>query len=370
MSASRTILVVTGNRNDYGLLRPVLRSIENDPRLRLVVAAAGAHFMPPFNTVQEVLAEFPTAISIPLHRSGRLDRLDDAEAVGLGIVAFAEALERIAPDVVLVFGDRLEAFAAAVAAAIGGIRVAHLHGGDRAEGVADELIRHAITKLAHIHLPATARSVERILCFGEDPLRVHLVGSPAVDGIGDIAPLSDEEYAELGSPEILFLLHGQGRPDQEERLDAKILIGICERAGRTLLIHPNHDPGHDAIVSAILEAKSPNISHLRRERFLALLKRVRMLVGNSSSALIECAAVGVRCVNVGPRQAGREKPPNVFDVPDWDARKIELAVERARYAPVPSYRHPYGDGTCGPKTAHVLATYDEELHSLKKRSTY
>ena len=369
-SSPRTIFAVTGSRNEYGLLRPVLRAIADDPRLRLALAAAGGHLLPPFMTVEEVRAEFPLAAEIPMQTAGRSSRLEDAAALGRGVSAFALAFDRARPDVVLVLGDRIEAFAAASAAAVGGIRVAHLHGGDRAEGVADELMRHAITKLAHLHFPATVPSVERILCFGEDPYRVHLVGSPAVDGIADIPPMGDADYLALGSPEILMLLHGQGRPSGEEKLDAEILIGICGRAGRTLLLHPNHDPGHDAIVEAIMASGVPNVAHLQRDAFIALLRRVRMLVGNSSSALIECAALGVRCVNVGPRQAGREKPPNVFDVPDWDARKIELAVERARYAPLPTYRHPYGDGRSGAKTAQVLATFDPELCTLTKRSTF
>lgn len=352
----------------------MLRAIDADPRLSLQVVAAGAHLLPPFNTVEEVRAEFPLAATIPMFPLSRSGRLGDAESLGRGVAGFALAIDRLQPDVVLVLGDRLEAFAATCAASIGGVRVAHLHGGDRAEGVADELVRHAITKLAHVHLPATARSAERIICFGEDPLRVHLVGSPAVDGIAEIPALADEEFQALGRPEIIMLLHGQGRPDSEEHLDARILIGICQRAGRALLLHPNHDPGHDAIVSAIREtaatSRTLDIAHLPREKFIGLLKRARVLVGNSSSALIECAALGIRCVNVGPRQAGREKPPNVFDVPEWNARHIELALERALAVPLPAYRHPYGDGRCGPRTAEVLATYNVEWHALTKRSTF
>jgi UDP-hydrolysing UDP-N-acetyl-D-glucosamine 2-epimerase len=370
MDDPRTILAVTSTRNDFALLRPVLSAIAADARLRLEVAAAGSHLLPPFNTSEEVRAEFPVNASVPMQLPGRAGRADDARALARGIEGFAAAIERLEPDVVLVFGDRLEAFAAASAGAIGGVRVAHLHGGDRAEGVSDELIRHAITKLAHIHLPATARSAERILCLGEDPARVHLVGSPAVDGIAEMPPLDDAAYEAFGSPEILFLLHGQGRPEAEEKLDAEIAIGACTRAGRTLLLHPNHDPGHDSIVEAIRASGATHVAHIPRETFIGLLKRVRMLVGNSSSALIECAALGVRCVNIGPRQAGREKPPNVLDVPDWDARKIEGAVERAKYAPMPTYRHPYGDGRAGPRTAEVLATFNELIHALTKRATY
>jgi len=370
MKEPRRIVAVTGSRAEYGLLRPVLRAIDESPKLELRVAAAGAHLLPPARTVEEVRADHPGLVELPMQVPGRRERLADAEALGRGTAGFAALFALLEPDVVLVLGDRIEAFAAAAAAAIGGIRVAHMHGGDRGEGVADELIRHAITKLAHIHLVATAGSVERILCFGEDPLRVHLVGSPAVDGILDIPPMSDADYRALGSPEILFLLHGQGRPEAEERLDAEILIGVCGRNGRTLLLHPNHDPGHDAILAAIEESGSPSVAFLPRERFISLLRRVRVVVGNSSTALIECAALGVRCVNVGPRQAGREKPRNVFDVPDWNAQRIELAVQRALVTPLPPFRHPYGDGTCGPRTAAVLAHFDPDVHSLTKRATF
>lgn len=368
--APRSVAVVTGSRAEYGLLRPVLHAIRDEPRLKLYVIAAGAHLLPPANTIEEVRAEFEVAVEIPMQVPGRTGRLADAEAFGRGAAGFADALGTLRPEVVVVLGDRIEAFAAAAAASIGGIRVAHIHGGDRAEGVADEAMRHAITKLAHIHFPASSRSAERILCFGEDPLRVHLVGSPAVDGLESIPPLDDNTYEALGRPEIVMLLHGQGRPEHEERIDAEILIDAARRAGRVLLLHPNHDPGHDAIVAAIEASGCPHLPHLRREAFIGLLQRIRLLVGNSSSALIECAALGVRCVNVGQRQAGREKPPNVFDVPDWDRRKIELAIERALVLPIPAYRHPYGDGKAGPRIAEVLATFDERQHGIAKRSTF
>ncbi|MCA9285795.1 MAG: UDP-N-acetylglucosamine 2-epimerase (hydrolyzing) [Phycisphaerales bacterium] len=366
----RTVAVVTGSRAEYGLLRPVLRAIAGEPGLRLQVVAAGAHLLPPANTIEEVRAEFPVAATVPMQTPGRTGRLADAAAFGHGASGFAAAFADLAPDVVLVLGDRIEAFAAAAAASIGGIRLAHIHGGDRAEGVADEAMRHAITKLAHIHFPASARSAERILCFGEDPLRVHLVGSPAVDGIADIPPLDDKAYDALGRPEIVMLLHGQGRTAHEEGVDAEILIQAVRHAGRPLLLHPNHDPGHDSIVAAIAASGCANVPHLRREAFIGLLRRVRLLVGNSSSALIECAALGVRCVNVGPRQAGREKPPNVFDVPDWDPRKISLAIERALVLPLPSYRHPYGNGHAGERIAQILATFEEAHHPLAKRATF
>ena len=151
---------------------------------------------------------------------GESGRLADARALGRGIAVLADILATISPDIVLVLGDRIEAFAAASAAAIGGIRVAHIHGGDRAEGVADESMRHAITKLAHVHFPASAESAQRILSLGEQPATIHLVGSPSVDGLAAMPALGDARYGELGAPEFVFLMHPCGRSDDAEYADA------------------------------------------------------------------------------------------------------------------------------------------------------
>ena len=274
-------------------------------------------------------------------------------------------------DVVLVLGDRIEAFAAAAAAAIGGVRVAHIHGGDRAEGIADEAMRHAISKLAHLHLTATPRSTERLIAMGEDALRTHLVGSPAIDGLADIPPLDDETYAELGSPEVVVLLHPTGDRHELEVDRARMLLGACGRESRVLALHPNHDPGRDGILEAVRERSDiTSRAHLPRDTFIGLLQRVRMIAGNSSAALIECAALRVRAVNVGSRQAGREKPPNVINCPEWHDIAINRAVDRGLMEPVLPFRHPYGDGHAGSRIAEVLATFDPDNHALAKRNTY
>ncbi|MFN9973571.1 MAG: UDP-N-acetylglucosamine 2-epimerase, partial [Phycisphaerae bacterium] len=179
----KRIAVVTGSRAEFGLLRPVMTAIAAQPTLELAVIAAGSHLLLPANTVHEVKQAFRVGAVVPMQQPGKHTRIDDAEALGRGIARFARTFYKMNVDCVVVLGDRIEAFAAASAAAIGGIRVAHIHGGDRAEGVADESMRHAITKLAHIHFPASAESAQRILGLGEHPSTVHLVGSPAIDGL-------------------------------------------------------------------------------------------------------------------------------------------------------------------------------------------
>jgi len=371
MSVKRTIAVVTGSRADYGLLRSVIHAIDAEEDLSLALIRTGTHDLPPAHTSTEVEAEFEVTAAVEMQRPDQIGRISDVIALGGGILRLGGELSVIEPDVVLVLGDRIEAFAAAAAGAVAGVRVAHMHGGDRAEGIADESLRHAITKLAHIHLPATEESAGRIIRMGEDPERVHVVGSSAIDGLKVIAPLDDELYEEYGRPEIVFLLHPTGRGDDEEHADGRRLLDIALGAGRVFALHPNHDPGRRGILRAVEE--TPGLidrPHLRREHFIGLLRRARVIVGNSSAGLIECAAVPIRAVNVGPRQNGREKPGNVIDCPEWDSVAIESALRRALSDPAPAYDGRYGEGDAGPRTAELLASFDSDKHGLRKRNTY
>jgi len=370
MSARRTVAVVTGARSEFGLLRPVMDAIERRPELDLRVFVTGPHLLAPARTVDEVSAAFPIAATVEMQRDGEAGRGADAVALGRGVAGFAKAIDRHRPDVVLVLGDRIEALAAAAAAAVAGVRVAHMHGGDRAEGSTDEGIRHAITKLAHIHLPATEASAERLRAMGEEPGRVHLVGSPALDGLSALGPLDDEAFAGLGHPEIVFLLHPTDDRDAVEHERAARLLALCRERGRVLALHPTPDPGAAGIREAI--ASAPGIvdrPHLPRPTFVGALRRASMIVGNSSAGLIECAALPLRCVNVGSRQAGRERAAHVVDCP-WGLADVATALDRAASEPLPSFDPPYGDGRAGERTAAVLATFEPDNHGLTKRNTY
>ncbi|MCH8166092.1 MAG: UDP-N-acetylglucosamine 2-epimerase (hydrolyzing) [Planctomycetes bacterium] len=369
MSQRRTIAVVTGSRAEYGLLRPVMHAIAAHPSLELRVIVTGTHLLTPSLTSKEVASDFDVSAEITIQAPGATGRFADAAALGTAILGLTKWLQENTPDVVLVLGDRIEAFAAA-AAVIGGIHVAHMHGGDRAEGIADEALRHAITKLAHIHLPATEQSAQRITTMGEDPKRIHIVGSPAIDGLDEIPPLSDDAFEALGRPEILFMLHPRGLPLPQERNHAEELLGACLQAGRVLAMHPNHDPGREGICEAIRKAACRECPHLPRNDFIGLLRRIKLLVGNSSAGLIECAALGVRCINVGTRQAGREIPGNVIDIPLRGAQRYEEAIRHGLARPLGRIAHPYGDGHAGERTAELLAAFEHRAHPLAKRNTY
>jgi UDP-hydrolysing UDP-N-acetyl-D-glucosamine 2-epimerase len=388
MSHARTIAVVTGSRAEFGLLRSVIRAIRDHSGLELRVISCGENEAKYSGTESEVKAEFSDASL--LREDQAIDEFRDqvslsvdirssdgvfgfGERLGLGVFTLSKHFSAKPPDVVLVLGDRIEAFAAAAAASIGGIRVAHMHGGDRAEGIADEAMRHAITKLAHIHLPATQQSAQRIERMGEDPRRIHIVGSPAIDDLNEIPAMSDSEFAALGSPQIIVLLHPTGDAVDVEHARAAELFAIASSIAPTLVLHPNHDPGRAGILLAIESSKCRHIPHLPRREFVGLLRRARVIAGNSSAGLIECGAIPIHAVNIGSRQAGRERAANVIDVPEWDYQTIRTALSDAVAAPPlepQSISHPYGDGRSGIRTAELLASIDLASHPLRKRNTY
>ena len=374
----RRILFATGSRADFGLLTPVIEACRSRADLTTLVVAAGAHLLPPAETHREVEALFGLDATVNMQKPGSTGRLADAEALGAGTAGFARAFARIQPDWVVVLGDRIEAFAAACAASVGGIALAHIHGGDRAEGVADEAMRHAMTKLAHLHLPATVRSAQRIEQMGEPASRVYPVGSPAADGLNSIKPIDDARFEELGSPELVVLHHPSGLDDATESATAR---AIAEAVGerRHVWLSPNADPGTDVVRKAIEDLPDhrgrTRVDHLPREEFLSLLKRLAAsggaIVGNSSAGLIEAAILGLPSVNVGPRQAGRERPGSVIDAADTTPGAMADAISRAAAMGPDRSAHPYGDGRTGQRIAELLARTDpHDQGLLRKHNAY
>lgn len=377
-SGQHKVMVVTGTRAEFGLLRPVMHAIHAHPALELYVVAAGSHMVQPAVTFREVKAEFAIADSIPMQTAGKVGRLHDVEALGKGIARFGRSYDMNAPDMVVVLGDRIEAFAAASAASVGGVPLAHIHGGDRAEGVADEAMRHAITKLAHLHFPASNTSAKRIVKMGEDPSRVFVVGSPGIDGLDSINPLGDGAFAELGSPEVVVLMHPIGREDDAE---AAAMRTVLEAVGdkRALVLHPNLDPGRRGIMEAI-ESAPIDVQvrdGLPRDVFVGLLKRVGAsggaLVGNSSAGLIEAAALGCPSVDIGDRQGGRERSEGWTAHAQETPESIRAALARITGPDTARTDHPFGDGTSSTQIAQLISeALGDPSHAsmLRKRCTY
>lgn len=372
----RRIAVVTGTRAEFGLLTPVMHAVEDRPDCELLVIAAGAHLVQPALTFREVKAKFAVADSIPMQTAGRVGRAHDVEALGKGVARFGRSFDRLRPDWVVVLGDRIEAFAAAAAASVGGFALAHVHGGDRAEGVADEAMRHAITKLAHLHLPATETSADRIRRMGEPERAVVVVGSPAVDGLEAIEPMDDAAYAELGQPQAVVLFHPIGRTDELEEHAAHAVLQALEGVP-TLALHPNLDPGRQGIMRALMDAPAGVTvrPHFERAAFVSLLKRLAAeggaLVGNSSAGLIEAAAIGCPSVDVGDRQGGRERCAALTAHAAEHAQRIRAAFDSVTAERPDAWSHPFGDGHAGPRIARALAERDpRDPGLLRKRCVY
>lgn len=367
MSKRRTIAVVTGTRAEFGLLTSVIRAIDQHPELRLRLIVTGTHLTT--GTRKDVSAQFHIDAKVPMQRLGVVGREADVAALGRGVIGLGKTFAKLKPDVVLVLGDRIEAFAAASAASIGGIRIGHIHGGDRAEGVADEAMRHAISKLSHLHFPTTALSRKRLIRMGEPPKGVFNVGSPAID---ELNGLSAEDAPE--GPPAIVLQHPIGASDaQEASWMAATLHAVSRVFDREpLVIGPNSDPGSDGVRRAIrLFSKRKGIDrfHLPREQFLTFLASADVIVGNSSAGLIEAAALKVPCVNIGPRQSGREKPNNVIDC-DYGEENVGRALRRAMRMDRRRIRHPYGDGRAGERIAEVLVRLDLNKATVRKRNAY
>ncbi len=367
---ARRIAIVTGSRADFGLLTPVIEACRERSDLETLVVACGSHLVGPTLTYRDVSSRFEVAERVPMQVAGRTGREADVEALGHGVLRLGRAFARLDPEWVVVLGDRIEAMASAIAASVGGWGLAHIHGGDRAEGVADEAMRHAITKLAHLHLVASDESGERVRKMGERPEAVHVVGSPALDGLDAIAAMDDDAFAELGSPAILVLMHPIGRSGEMEEATMTRVLQACE-GERTLALAPNLDPGRVGIMRALASWNGRMVEHLARERFIALLKRLArdggVLVGNSSCALIEAAYLRLACVDIGPRQRGRQTAGNVVHAERDDPDTIRRAIERARALDMTRVQAVWGDGHAGERIAALLAQTDARAGGLIRK---
>ena len=338
----RNITFITGTRAEFGLMLPVLRAIKGHPRLNLQVLATGMHLSPAHGDTLASLASegFPADWVVDWPPSEIPTPTTNAIHTGRAISGMAQALADLKTDIVLVTGDRVEAFAGATAAHISNIALAHVHGGDRAAGQVDDSLRHAITKLAHIHFPATVQSAERIFKMGEDRWRIIRAGSPGLDGIVRAAASRSETAEAVGALTpgkfALVLLHPADADDELEfhRADLVLAATMSVPFEQIVIVCPNNDPGSAGIMRCWGEIDAQN--NLRRIRihrdlgrgvFLSLLRDCAVLIGNSSSGIIEAASFGTPVIDIGPRQSGRERSGNVINVP-YDERKLLAAISR------------------------------------------
>ena len=333
---------MTGGRAEYDLLSGVMAGIRDSSRLRLQTVVTGAHLVAASgHTVDSIVADgFDIDATIDMVLANDAP-VAVAKSVGIAMMGFADAFARLRPDILLVLGDRYEILAAATAAMMMGIPIAHVHGGERSDGAIDESIRHAVTKMAYLHFVAAEPYRRRVIQMGESPERVVLVGAPGIDNVlaGPHLERADLERAlgrTLGDVNFLVTYHPATRGEIESSTAVRELLSALDGfpSASAFLTGANADAGGSAINAALRQyaldhpervSYTPSLGRLR---YLSLLRVADVVIGNSSSGLIEAPVFGVPTVNVGSRQDGRLKADSIIDCEE-SASQIQASVSRA-----------------------------------------
>lgn len=374
----RRICVATSGRADYGLLYWPMRDIAAADDLTLQLLAAGTHLEPRFGeTVRQIEADgFAIDARVAMDLTGDSPAAL-ARSTALALTGAVEALERLNPDILMVLGDRFETLALVQAAMLTRTPVAHIGGGDVTEGAIDDGLRHAITKLSHLHLVTHAEARDRVVRMGEAPERVHLVGNPGLDGLTRTPPMTREALeALLGRPlgrrNLLVTFHSVTTlPDRGLAECEALLAALAPLSDITLWItRPNSDPGGVAI-NAALDAFAEGRANVSLHAalgpaYLPLLAACNAVLGNSSSGLTEAASVGTPTVDIGLRQAGRLAGLSVLHSPA-EPEAIRAALTRALAGNVAGYDNPYGDGHSSARIVDALRAAPPRDILLRKR---
>ena len=392
----RKVAVFTGNRAEYGLQYPMLTAIRSHPELEYQLLVSGAHLDDNFgHTLDEIRADgFRIDAEVKIEMSND-SRIATAQAIGSGVLAVSAVLEKLRPDIMVVYADRFEGFAAVIAATQMNIPTAHVEGGDLTEGGAlDDSVRHAMTKLAHLHFTTNQQATNRILGMGEEAWRVRTVGFPAIDLISEGRFATPDEVAkrlklDLTKPIILFTQHSVTTEPEKAAAQAQPSVdamrALAAQGVQVVMTYPNNDAGARAIITSLTSLQNEAGEGIQVHRslgrhlyhgVLALARDAAIrvaCVGNSSSGIKETPAFGCPCVNIGSRQDGRLRGDNVIDV-SYDGAGIVAAVNRCLYeeafrATSRRTGNPYYLGGAGKKIAAVLASVPLDQALLRKSMT-
>ena len=366
---------MTTSRADYGILLPLLTSLKEDPFFQLRLVVSGSHLEPIYGeTIREIQKDsFQMVKTVKTTMKG--DRESDiCRILSEGLVGFSDLFRKDPPDLIVIAGDRYELLGVCIAAVLHKIPIAHLHGGEMTLGAMDELFRHAMTKMASLHFPSMEAYARRILQMGERPDRVHAVGALAIDTIKSVALFSQKELSALCGVDFkkevaLVTYHPVTQDDYSlaSKQVQELLAALAETELSVLVTMPNADAGGLQIYEVLQKTvrshpeKFKLVKNLGQKAYLSAMRHARLMVGNSSSGIIESASFKLPVVNVGDRQGGRIKPRNVIDC-DCTKDAILNAVRRALSQDfrdsLSGLKNPYGEGETSQKIIRVLKSVD------------
>jgi len=382
--SKRRVLVTLESRATYGYSKNVMLEMRKFPELEIVTLVTGMHLIPELgNTIDLIRSDgFPVSATVPLapddDRPGAWSR-----AMGTAINGFASVYEELAPDLILLSGDRVETFSCCVAASYMGIPMAHIQAGDKS-GHIDDLARMAMAKLCHIHFASCADSADRVRKLGEEEFRIFDVGAPQLDDIvnkswgADNVSIAGQTY-DLSMPYILLVQH----PVMVERHDTKMqmenaLNAISATGLPVFWIYPNSDLGFQDILQTIESRRGSDqliiLKNVDRDDYLTLLANAAILVGNSSSGILEAPSFKVPVVNIGNRQRGRQQASNIINC-EYSSPEISDALDRALNDPVfkvasDAAVNPYGDGTSSARICEILRDIEIDSRLIDKQTIY
>lgn len=380
----RKICVVTGTRAEYGLLYWLMKEIQADPDLELQLIVTGMHLSPEFGlTYKEIEKEFRIDKKIEILLSSDT-AVGISKSMGLAQISFAEAYEELQPGLVVLLGDRYEIFAAANAAMIARIPIAHLHGGETSEGAFDEAIRHSITKMSHLHFVAAEEYRNRVIQLGEQPERVFNVGGMGIENIHRLPLLSKEDFEQsidfkLAKKNLIVTFHPVTLEKSTAQQQFSELLAALDGLEDTHIIFTKANSDTDGrIINQMIDdyvannpTKAAGFTSLGQLRYLSALQYMDAMVGNSSSGLAEAPSFKIGTINIGDRQAGRIKADSVIDcAPEKNAIAKAIAT---LYTPefqqqLQQVNNPYGTGCASKNIVPVLKQV--KLGSLLKKEFY
>ncbi len=375
----RKVCYISGTRADFGLMRQTLKVIDAEPELELSILVTGMHLLPEYGeTWREITTSgLDIGAKVAVCLSGN-SGAEMSVAMGEQVIGFTHALQQLAPDLVIVLGDRGEMLAAAIVCLHLNIHVVHIHGGELS-GTIDESMRHAVSKLAHYHFTSTENSRARLIRMGEVSDHIFVTGAPGLDEICsmkilDKAPLFERYGLRPELQTLLVIYHPVVQQADSAASQCRILMEALVTMGlQSLIIMPNADAGGAEISRVINDYKSLdtiNVAlHVARAEYLSLIAHVEVMVGNSSSGIIEAASLGTPAVNIGDRQNCRERNANVVDA-KMDQQAIVAAISTAKSMEGQRWSNIYGDGTASDKITDLLKTISLDAGVLEKVNAY